>query len=535
MTTMDSTARAALQRQLHQAAARLARLLDRGRREGWIEGDASTAAALATAPEAADETALRQLADRLALSPTLQQVLWQLVACELDPRVRRVVEGLQREGHALTLGALMDTVYAEDPALATLELALDGPLVRFELVEVAPEDAHRPMSARRLRVRERVLELACGVVRLDPSLEGIAAVQPPGPALADLEFALADRSRLQAALRDLAPGLVIVHGRTGTGRCAVLAAAIVMHERAALVVDARALPREAVALRRMLRVIAREVRLLALVPVFRDLDALDGTGDDAGRLTIFEQELVGPVFATTTQRIARRWTAPPTVVELGDLETSQRARLWQRALPDAADGDADILANLYPLAPSLIAAVGAVALREAGAEVLTPDHIAHGVRVVLDDRLAGLATRLTITQSWDDLVLPDDQATAIIELLARVRERRTVFEDWGFGDKVGKGLGTIALFSGPSRDRQVDGGRAGRRVSSARADLPGGSLSKHRVDSCDRRDREEPRAASSTRLASGHAIAALRRSGCPLLAGAPRCKSSATIGTPTSR
>jgi SpoVK/Ycf46/Vps4 family AAA+-type ATPase len=76
-------------------------------------------------------------------------------------------------------------------------------------------------------------------------------------------------------------------------------------------------------------------------------------------------------------------------------------------------------------------------------------HIEAGIRSVLDDRLAGLATRITVTQSWDDLILPDEQTTAVIELLARIRERRRVYEDWGFAEKVGRGLGVSALFSGP--------------------------------------------------------------------------------------
>jgi SpoVK/Ycf46/Vps4 family AAA+-type ATPase len=37
----------------------------------------------------------------------------------------------------------------------------------------------------------------------------------------------------------------------------------------------------------------------------------------------------------------------------------------------------------------------------------------------------------------------------IIELLARIRERRVVFEEWGFAGKIGRGVGVSALFSGP--------------------------------------------------------------------------------------
>jgi SpoVK/Ycf46/Vps4 family AAA+-type ATPase len=60
-----------------------------------------------------------------------------------------------------------------------------------------------------------------------------------------------------------------------------------------------------------------------------------------------------------------------------------------------------------------------------------------------------MAKRLTITQTWEDLVLPEDQTFAMLELLARIRERRRVYEDWKFAERVGKGLGVSALFSGP--------------------------------------------------------------------------------------
>jgi SpoVK/Ycf46/Vps4 family AAA+-type ATPase len=68
---------------------------------------------------------------------------------------------------------------------------------------------------------------------------------------------------------------------------------------------------------------------------------------------------------------------------------------------------------------------------------------------VLDDKLGDYAKRVDVTQTWDDLVLPQDQMDAIKYLVARIRQRRTVYEQWGFAAKVGKGLGTSALFSGP--------------------------------------------------------------------------------------
>jgi len=101
-----------------------------------------------------------------------------------------------------------------------------------------------------------------------------------------------------------------------------------------------------------------------------------------------------------------------------------------------------VLAAMYPLSPALIAAAGAAAARAGG-------DVEAGVRSVVDDRLAGLASRVSVTQTWDDLILPGDQFVALIELVARIRRRQRVYEDWGFGDKLGKGLGVATLFSGP--------------------------------------------------------------------------------------
>ena len=137
------------------------------------------------------------------------------------------------------------------------------------------------------------------------------------------------------------------------------------------------------------------------------------------------------------------------MILLPPLTGAQRETLWRQALPGAAQEDAAILANLYPIAPALVREVGSAATSLARGVAMKPQHIESAIRLVLDQRLAGLATRLTVTQTWDDLVLPEDQTTAILELLARIRERQLVYEDWGFAEKVGKGLGITALFSGP--------------------------------------------------------------------------------------
>ena len=62
-----------------------------------------------------------------------------------------------------------------------------------------------------------------------------------------------------------------------------------------------------------------------------------------------------------------------------------------------------------------------------------------------------LAQRVDTPAAWDDLVLPERQKAVLESIVAQVRNRSLVYEDWGFGPRLqDKGLGVSALFSGPS-------------------------------------------------------------------------------------
>jgi SpoVK/Ycf46/Vps4 family AAA+-type ATPase len=110
-------------------------------------------------------------------------------------------------------------------------------------------------------------------------------------------------------------------------------------------------------------------------------------------------------------------------------------------------------AERYFVTPGVIGGAATAAITRAAARVdapaLTARDLHDGVRGVLDAKIATLGTRITWRQTWADLVLPDDAVLEVRELIARVRHRRQVYEAWGFGRKVAKGLGLSALFSGP--------------------------------------------------------------------------------------
>jgi hypothetical protein len=310
------------------------------------------------------------------------------------------------------------------------------------------DDNDTPIHRQTFRISNRVLGFVHGNVEIDRALVGIVPCPHDMPRSDELIVEDAIRARIDSAI--LQRELVIVMGPADSGRRSMLVAALLATGRDAIAVDARMLSTDSVIADRQLRTLARECRLFDRAPLLVGLDALAATDAAPDRLGLVESAFGDTlVLATSTRSTPRRWARPPTVIELPVFSGRDRARMWQRSLPSASEGDADLLATLYPLAPGLIDSVGALAVAEARDQPIRPEHITIGLRRVVDDRLAGLAKRLTITQTWNDLVLPEDQTMAVVELLARIRARRRVYEDWGFARKVGKGLGVTALFCGP--------------------------------------------------------------------------------------
>jgi hypothetical protein len=390
-----------------------------------------------------------RLRDRFALTPTEERVLWLLIAHELCPTARMMIRGLATEQVSdPTMDVIRRCVYAQEVGVHVWnELGEEGTLRRFALIDRTDDSAETPDHRQTWKVSRRVLALAHGVSGVDTSLKQIAHVRSSDGEPERLEVSEGALFLVEQSLdRET---LVIVHGRVGTGRRSLLTCVARIRGKTLLEIDGQAIAKERAAAHRQLVRLARECRLLDLVPLIANLDALGATGEHQDRIDLVERELPGLVMATSSRSIARRWERTAIAVELKPLLGAQRAALWSRALPAAETGDAELLATMYPLAPAFIHAAGKIAVERCGDAQMTPEHIEAGLRAVLDDRLAGLATRVTVTQTWGDLVLPDDQTTAITELLSRIRERRRVYEDWGFADKVGRGLGVSALFSGP--------------------------------------------------------------------------------------
>ncbi len=390
------------------------------------------------------------IAARFSLSDTEQQILMLLVAMRTRPDVQAKIRQLATAAE-LGLDAIRTMIYGMQPSRPALEeLSPAGTLRRLALVE--RNDDHGPHaheSKQTWSIAPRVLAFLHGDEGVDRSLSRLCRAREPRP-LESIAVA-GDAARLaRTAIHGTA--VVVACGMEALGRRTLLSAAASAAGTRVIDIDARRLARDPAVLGGQLRAIARECTLLARVPLIANLDTL--VDDEEDRIALVGSELAalidGPMLVTSgVQRPRIDWDRPVIVIEMGHPTTAQRAALWRDALGEGTAQDAEHLASHYPLAPALIARAAEAAKARAGGRRLEADDIHSGIRAVLDDRIGQFAKRVTVTQTWDDLVLPQDQVDTIVELMARIRERRRVYEDWGFAAKVGKGLGTAALFSGP--------------------------------------------------------------------------------------
>jgi SpoVK/Ycf46/Vps4 family AAA+-type ATPase len=61
-----------------------------------------------------------------------------------------------------------------------------------------------------------------------------------------------------------------------------------------------------------------------------------------------------------------------------------------------------------------------------------------------------LADRIVPMAGWNDIIIPDEQKTTLRAIAAQVKSRNKVYETWGFGKQMSRGLGISVMFAGES-------------------------------------------------------------------------------------
>ncbi|HEY9643630.1 MAG TPA: ATP-binding protein [Coleofasciculaceae cyanobacterium] len=451
---MNSQWQAANEQYLSAALAALRlRLLRLAKSSDAARVEAIAPAAAATEPP----PALLLLSQQFGLSDFEQQVLLLCAAMEFDTQMATLCAQAQDDlSRRYPTFALALSCF-DQPAWDVV--SPERPLRYWRLLEIH-QSGMQPLTTSPLRADERIVNYLKGLNELDDRLTSymvpleipleIPQWQIPIPpsqqaAVASLLQALESQPWTKfpilqlAGIDSLSKQLIAQHTANKLG--------LRLYR-----LPVELLPSHTQELETLARLWHRESLLL---PIALYLDAHDA---DPGQTSLLQRFLLrtGGLFFLST-RDAQAHLGPLTyTVDVTKPTPIEQQQLWELALKSATPSLPSSPAQLssqFNLNPIAIGAIAQQVLIEhsttENSQALSTqlwDACLTRTRPQLDS----LAQRLHPKATWDTLVLPAEETHLLHQIADQIRQRSTVYQTWGFNQRMNRGLGISALFAGES-------------------------------------------------------------------------------------
>jgi hypothetical protein len=385
--------------------------------------------------------ALLVLAQQLGLSLFERDILLLCTGMELDTRIAALCARAQGEPmrpyptYALAL-ALLD-------APSWDALSPYSPLRHFRLLELA-QPAGTPLTFAALRADERIVNYIKGLNAIDDRLSSVFTLARAMP-----ELSLSQLSRVDEVMWHLSraaavggPLVVQLLGSDVQSKQLVACQVAGSSQRDLFVLSLAELMAHGPDVDLVARLWQRESMLIPLALL---VDAQTEDSPEALR-TLYHFlsrtfEARGIVLLAVRDALPQL-AATSATVEVSKPQFEEQRAAWLQVLADQPA--ANQLASQFSLNLPVIQAFAGQA------EGLTLERVWALCCLKTRPRLDTLAQRLNPKATWDDLVLPSEPLRLLHAIADQVRNRATVYHDWGFERKMNRGLGISALFAGES-------------------------------------------------------------------------------------
>ncbi|MEV0369961.1 ATP-binding protein [Streptomyces sp. NPDC050636] len=412
-----------------------------------------------TTDESADQSADQPAADGspptletliscFGLSDFERDIVLLTAAAELDPTTASRCAAASGDperaypSFSLALAALGDPHWSALTPVA--------PLRRWRLIDL---DDETRLTTTRLWLDERILHFLVGSPYLDAKLHGLLRrTTAPGTLPPAYDLAADRVAAGWAGSGPDAPLRVELVGGDLRSRADIAATAARRSGLGLYSMAADDIPTDAAERDRLARLWQREAILLpaALLVEVGEMDRDQRAAADAF--------ITGAAVPLVVSSPDARQTAQPrgervTVPKLSDEE---QLGLWTDAFADVPEVTAPQLQSLvaqFQLPPHVVRAAAATVRRDLPTSSPTLDAAELAWQAGLTEARMGLdelGRRIEPRAGWRDLVLADRQLRILQEIVAHVRQRSTVYQDWGFAKALRSGLGVTALFAGGS-------------------------------------------------------------------------------------
>lgn len=209
------------------------------------------------------------------------------------------------------------------------------------------------------------------------------------------------------------------------------------------------LPKSSVELDLFARLWARE-GLLSPVALYLDAHELD-LEREKELITLVQRFLTrsaGLFFLSS--REALHLGLPTQTLDVKKPTRAEQISLWQAQLGEGSKALSARLAGQFNLSLPAIEQVGQVVQEESTGTLPTLWQVWQACLVQTRPRLDMLAQRIVPKATWENIVLPDAQMDSLRKIAAQVEKRGLVYDEWGWRQRVSRGLGMTVLFAGDS-------------------------------------------------------------------------------------
>jgi hypothetical protein len=425
----------------------------------------AAAGAMAAAEGADPPPALAILASRFGLSPFERNALLLCTAMELDTRIAGLCARAQGDAaRPYPTFALLVALF--DEAAWDL-LSPERPLRYWRLVEIH-QPGNEPLTTSALRADERIVNYVKGLNYLDDRLAPLLVpfdAEPDEPLpQSQHAAAVSIEQALRQAAGNGAPPLVQLVGIDPLSKQLVAQQAAAALSLNLYRMPVEALPQQPGEMETLARLWQRD-NILLPIALFLDAHEVDGEqkgGEGAGpdRSAPLQRFLARArgVFFLSTRELRAGLRASMHAVQVDKPLPAEQLAAWAQELGEQAGDAPALLAGQFNLNTFTIARVARAARASAGegggedadGAPTLEERLWDGCLASTSPQMDRLAQRLKPVAGWDDIVLPDEETHLLRQLANQVARRTTVYDRWGFRQRMNRGLGISALFAGES-------------------------------------------------------------------------------------
>jgi hypothetical protein len=423
------------------------------RLQGMIPDKTVTEDEIAVAQERMSEAAeidpppaLIELSSLLDLTEFEQSLLLLCAAMELDTEIASLCAKAQGNDHrpyptyALAFGLFEHPIWdAVSP---------ERPLRSWRLIEIHQSGA-QPLTVSAIRADERIVNYLKGLNYLDDRLSSLlspvtipVAAESPSQLLAPSQQQVADTiaSQVDAIPHWYQVPLIQLLGSDRTSKQLVALSVAEPMRMPLYRMRVELLPTQASELETLVRLWQREMQLYP-VALYLDGEAIESGNPNspAVALRTFLDSTHGLFFLDLREQ-SGSFDRPTLSFEVAKPLPIEQWQAWQQIL--GGGEQAAMLASQFNL--------NLPEIQQIASTTEADDRLWNGCLVRTRPRLDTLAQRLDTKATWDDLVLPEAETQLLRQIAAQVRHRSTVYDEWGFRNRMNRGLGVNALFAGES-------------------------------------------------------------------------------------